>query len=174
MDTMDKFEDTVASWHTKFPHLSDRARGWLADNLWWLALIVVIFGIAAVMIVLSMSLLASMVLAGMAGIVGATAGNIIMVFVAISMMLTIVNAVLLALAVSPLRRKDYRGWRYLFVVILLNLAASITKVLFDFKLSSLVMSLLLSVLAAYLIFEVRDRFAKVPAVTHVPVREAKS
>lgn len=174
MDKMSKFEDTVGLWHDKLPHLSDRTRGWVADNSWWLTLVIVAVGIAGIVVVLSMSLLASLVLMGMAGIVGAAAGSVILMFVALAMILTVANAVLLALAIGPLKQKEYKGWRLAFVAVLLNLAGAIAKVLYDFKPGALVMSLLVSVLAAYLLYEIRERFARVSVTARLSSSDVKS
>lgn len=167
MERVTKIEEFAASWYEKLPHLPESARTWLADNCWWMVLISVIIGGLSVIGVLSMSLLAGLLLAGIAGVAGVAAGGFIILFVLLWLALAVLSVILLALAINPLKRKEKKGWTLVFMVALVNVAAVAVKVIFDFEIASFVFGLIGSAIAGYFLFEIRNRFVAVTVVTPV-------
>lgn len=171
MDSVTKLETTVAGWYQKLPHLPATARRWLADNSWWMVLAAVIIGGLVVVGALTPLLFAGMLFAGLGGAIGAAIGGLLVIFVLFWIGLTVVSVVVMAMAVSPLKRLKKRGWNLVFIVLLLNLAAIVLKMLFDFEVGSFIMGILGTALAAYFLFEIREYFTVAKEATLVSPAE---
>lgn len=158
MDAITKLEAAVAGWHQKLPHLPTTARRWLADNSWWMILAAVIIGGLTVVGVLTPLLFAGMLFVGLGGAIGIAISGLLAVLVLFWLGLTIVSVVLMALAVSPLKRLEKRGWSLIFAVLLVNLAAVVLKLLFDFEAGSFIAGALGTAIAGYFLLEIREYF----------------
>jgi hypothetical protein len=163
MEYISKVENAVGEWHEKVPHLPATVRQWLADNSWWVALLIVIIGSMVILFILLPLLLLGAILSSLAGIWGAAAGGFLLLLATMWMLLAITSIVLLAVAVSPLKRHKKRGWNLLFVVLLLNVTVIVLKVLFDFELTSFLFGILAIALAGYFLFEMKDHFTPTSA-----------
>lgn len=172
MEGVAKLETTVAEWCQKLPHLPAHARRWLADNSWWMVLAAVIIGGLTVVGILTPLLFAGMLFAGLGGVFGAAIGGLLVVFVLFWIGLTIVSVVLMAMAVSPLKNLEKRGWNLVFIVLLLNIAAIALKMLFDFDTGSFILGLSCTAIAAYLLFEMREYFTAREAIIIEPSESA--
>lgn len=160
-------ENVVAKVFKSMPHLPENGRKWLADNVWWIALIGAIIGAIGLLLAIgsifqtasfinavnyyAYSYLPTYRLGG-----GAMAGMII------SAIATAVSAGLLAAAVKPLQNKSANGWRLLFVAALLSsilyiVGGLLTNFIDDF-IVSLILTVIVLFVALYFIFEVRSYF----------------
>lgn len=158
MERIAKIESVIGEWYGSLPHLPATVRQWLADNSWWMAAVMVAIGGLVIFFILMPLLLLGALFAGIAGVIGAAVGGILVLLAIIWMLLAIVSIVLLAIAIRPLRRHEKRGWNLLLVVLLINVAAIILKVMFDFEPASFMFGLLMASLVGYLLFEMRDHF----------------
>ena len=171
MEQIAKLETMVAGWYEKAPHLPTTGRKWIADNSWWIVLVGVILGALAIMSIVSMTLLLGMLFGGAAGAVGLAVGGVLMIFVLIWLSLAILNIVLLALAISPLKAHLKKGWNLVFMVALLGAATTVVKFLFDFDLGSLLMGLIGSAVMGYVLFEIRQEFTSAGAPAPVTAKK---
>lgn len=163
MERMSKIEDIISEWHDKTPHLPATVRQWLADNSWWVALAIAILGAIVIFFILIPLLLLGAVLSGLAGVLGAVAGGLLLLIAIIWMLVAIVSIILLAVAVGPLKRHQKRGWNLLFFALLINVTVIVLKLLIDFEPASFMLGLLMAALAGYLLFEMKDHFTPTAA-----------
>jgi len=158
MESLRNLETMVASWYKGMPHLPKNGRLWLAENVWWLVLVGVILGSLGIVSVLLGALLAGTLMAGYGGPVGAALGGLAFVIIAISLAFGIVDMVLSAMAITPLKAMRKKGWSLLFLVALINVLSLLVSFLFQLNLFSLIWGLIFAGVGGYFLFEVRDHF----------------
>src|SRR5690349_14000149 len=120
MESLKNLETMVASWYKGVPHLPKNGQKWLAENAWWLVLIGVILGTLGILSVLLGTLVVGTLLAGVGGPVGAAIGGLAFVIVVVSLAFGVVDMVISAMAISPLKTMRKKGWSLLFLVSLIN------------------------------------------------------
>ncbi|HEU4715812.1 MAG TPA: hypothetical protein VFS14_03200 [Candidatus Saccharimonadales bacterium] len=169
MDSLRNLEAMVASWYKSVPHLPKNGQRWLAENAWWLTLVGVILGTMGILSVLLGVLLAGTLLAGYGGPIGAAIGGLAFMIVIISLAFGIVDMILSAFAIAPLKAMQKRGWSLLFLVALINVLSLLVSFLFQLNLFSLIWGLLFAAVGGYFLFEVRDYFH-----THRPAKKAST
>lgn len=167
MELLTKLEHTVAGWLKEVPHLPNAIPQWLGNNLWWIALVgAIVSGLGAFGLVIglfsSLSVLASPFVAYYASSTFVVVGIIRTI---ISLIFVVLTSVLLAMAVTPLKEKQKKGWVLLFVAWLVNAAsvvigAIVTLNPFSF-LTSIIFGALWILVELYFIYEVRGQFAHV-------------
>jgi len=167
MELLTKLEHTIGGWLREVPHLPTDARKWLGDNLWWITLVGAILtaiGVFSLVIALvtNISLLASPFVAYYAS---ATFVGLAIVKTIVSLVFAALGCVLLALAVTPLKEKQKKGWVLIFVAWLVSavsvvVGAVITLNPFSF-LTSIIFGALWLVVGLYFIFEIHGQFAHV-------------
>ena len=158
MDSVKKLEEMVAIWYKNVPHLPATGQKWLSDNIWWLTLIAVILGaIGAFQL-----LLASLAVGGLAySVYGVVLSGIALTSLAISMALALVCLVLSAMAISPLRAMQRRGWLLLFIVLLISVLSDIVSLVLSWNIFGFIFDLLFAAVGGYFLFEIRSYFGKV-------------
>jgi hypothetical protein len=173
MESLRNLETMVASWYKDVPHMPKYGQKWLAENAWWLVLVAVILGSFGIFIVLGGMLLAGSLLAGYGGPVGAAIGGLAFLIVAVSMAFAVVDMVISAIAISPLKAMQKRGWSLMFLAALINLLSLLVTFLFQLNLMSLIWGLLFSAVGGYFLFEVRDHFHAERTAKKATVHKAK-
>ncbi len=171
METVHKFEKTLADWYKNVPHLPKGGQTWLANNVWWLVIIGVVlsaFGLFGILTVLlfagaSLTLAGGVVGGGYGSAVGATVGGLVLIVTLISLAAYIIELVLMIMAISPLNTHKKKGWDLLFLVLLVNTASAVVIGLVGMNIGSIFFGLLWSALGAYFLFEIRGHFE-----THKP------
>jgi uncharacterized membrane protein YhaH (DUF805 family) len=164
MEFVNKVEHRVAEWYEKAPHLPLGFRQWLGTNVWWLVLIGVILGALAMLNVFFFGTIAALFAVMLGGPVGAA---IVGVAVIVSLLVfagAIIELVIGALAIRPLKDRQKKGWSLLLLALLVSAGFAALTFLFSFDLSSLVMSALWLAVSGYFLFEIRDQFAGVATV----------
>ncbi len=172
METVRKIEEKVASWYKSAPHLPADVTRWIATNVWWLALIGLIFGVFGVLSLVSIMFFAGAVLTGIGGAVGAAIGGIAFMLGLISLLFSIIILVLLATAIQPLKAGSKKGWNILFLIMLLEVASLAFPLLFTFDVFGTLWGLLWAAVGGYFLFEVRQHFLDKKANTKT-VKEAE-
>lgn len=162
MEYVHKLENIVAGWYKNMPHLPATGQKWLAQNAWWLVLIWVILGAFGIFSLLMVTFFAGAFLTGF-GPVGAVVGGLALIAVIVALLFSIVNVVLGAMAINPLKMMQKKGWTLLFVVALINVASEVIAFLLDFNVFALVWGLLFVAIGAYFLFEVRSQFNGIKA-----------
>ena len=162
MQIISKLETRLATWYGKLPHLPQTWRIWLADNSWWLVVAYVLLVGLGLLALLQVALVGGLVLGFALGVFGAVIGVLLFIAMIAWFGLTIFTIVLMVLAVRPLRAKQKRGWTLLFAVLLLWVAVTIVRALWDGQTTGVTSGLLGAVLSGYVLFEIRGYFGATP------------
>lgn len=167
METVHKWEKTIAGWYKGAPHLPKGGQKWLADNVWWLAVIGAVLGALGAFGVLGTTLFLGSVLTGLgfayggvAGVTAAGLAGVAFIVVLISIAVLVIQTVLLAMAVSPLKVHKKRGWDLLFITALVGVASVVISNVLSFNLPGLVWGLLWAAVGAYFLFEIHGYFGE--------------
>jgi len=166
MDTINKLELTVASWYKGVPHLPEQGRKWLATNIWWITLVGVILGSLGILSVIAATFFAGAALSVYGGIAGATVGGLVLVAALAVVVFMAITVVLSAMAITPLKMLQKKGWKLLFIVALVQVVEHAVSFLFNWSLFGLIWNLLFTAVGAYFLFEIRDFYGKAIAKPH--------
>ena len=167
MEFIHKVENRVAGWYEKAPHLPLGFRQWLGANIWWIVLIGVILGGLAVLNVLFFGALAALFVVGMGGPVGAAIVGVALLVAIVAFAGALIELVIGAFAIKPLKDGQKKGWSLLLLSLVIGIGFTALTFLFNFDLSSLLMSALWAAFSGYFLFEIRDQFGGVPVTKTV-------
>lgn len=178
MELVHSLEKTLSQWYAKAPHLPVGGRKWLADNVWWLAIVGVVlsvFGALSIIgIVFAAFGLSAMVATSAYSPYVAGAFGAVWLSALVGLASIVVTAVLLLMAVSPLKAKAKKGWMLLFIVALISLALQVVSGLVAFDFGGILVAVFWSAVGAYFLFEIHEYFgAKAPAKTPAKAVPAK-
>ena len=155
MQQLAGLEDGLNTFFKGLPHLPKEWRHWLADNVWWLVLIGVVLGafgiLGLVPVVLGISIFTGIV-------AGPAAGALVIITGIVNMAVLVVSVVLEAMAVTPLKAKQKRGWDLLFLVSLIAFAGSVLNAIITGNIGHILGLLVGTLIGLYLLFEVRMYF----------------
>lgn len=165
MEQIRNLETLIASWYKNLPHLPLAGQKWFANNAWWIVLVGVILGIGALFNILLLTFFAGSLLTVVAGAAGAVLGGLALLAALFFLAFGFISLILSAMAISPLKAGQKKGWNLLFMALLVNVASLVLSFLFSFNFFSLVWDLLMAAIGAYFLFEIRDQFAKKPTVS---------
>lgn len=173
MKYIKKIERVVEGWLKKAPHLPKSGKQWLAENVWWIALVGAIVYAISIMVGLS-------TLAFLGSINSVSSFYYVPGFTTWTAITTVFNlvfaisiGVLLALSVNPLREMTKKGWTLLFIVLLINIINIVVSAVLSFAqavsvsgvfgIGGLMVSLLFGAIfagvVAYFLFQIRPLFA---------------
>jgi len=164
MIATDKIETMVAGWLKPMPHLPVNGRKWLAENVWWIVIIwVALSGLAAITLLGALSFF-SAVTTGVAIMTDTIVYTGWFLFVAlISLAFMFAQLVLMIIAINPLKKFQIKGWKLMFMTILLSAAGTLVGVVLNFNAGS-IMSLATGainfLIGAYLLLEIKSYFVK--------------
>lgn len=161
-------EDKLANLFKDAPKLSDSARESLVKAWPWIALVVGILQLLAAWGLYKLTDWADRSYRAADSLyryytgegLGAYSGfDKLMIYLAVVVL--VVDAVILLMAFSPLKERRRKGWDLLFLGVLVNLLYGLVSVFIDTRgIGSLLFSLLGSAVGFWLLFQVRDKFAK--------------
>lgn len=176
-----KLESTVEGWYKKanVPHLPKNGQKWLAENVWWLALLGAVLSVLGLFVVVPLFFAAiaitsiatsatfgySMVATGYAGLFWLSA--------LISIASYVVTTVLLIMSISPLKVKAKKGWQLLFWSYLLNFGLAVVSDLVVVNIFGIIGAAIGAAIAGYFLFEIRDFFGAKHKVEKHHKAEAK-
>lgn len=165
MDFLSKLERTVLRWLKDVPHLPEVARRWIGNNIWWITLIGAILSAIGVIGGLIGVL-------GVASVLGTAAISYYpnaafitwaIVLGIVALVFSIIDAVLLALAVSPLKAKQKKGWVLLFAVWLVGVISVVVNSILSLNVIGVITGLLFGAIwiaiSGYFLFEIHGQFA---------------
>lgn len=159
MEYVNKIENMAAEWYKKAPHLPKNGQKWLATNAWWIVLVGVILGGLGVLMTILGTFAIGALLTVAGGAAGAALAGVALIAVLVALVFAIAVLVLMLLAISPLKAMQRKGWKLLFLVVLLQVASLALHFIFSFDLFGLIWGLLMAAVGAYFLYEVRDYFA---------------
>ena len=160
MESIKKFEDTIEGWLKPLPHLPSTWRKWISENIWWVTLVgVILDGFAALAIYQTATYVNQ--LTGLFYAAGVSTTNGWTLSMMVSIVLFVVTAVIMAMAIAPLKAMNKKGWDLLFMSAIVSVVASA----FNFESSSIITSVISAVIGfaigMYFLFEIRSYFKKV-------------
>lgn len=165
---LNELERKIFEWLKVVPSLPVSARRWLGVNAWRAVFVLaIISGLGA--------LFAFFNLAATIGLTGVTAGSsyyvvktttsILILRDAVSTFFWMAQAILLAMAVVPLKERQKKGWVLLFISILVLVAAAVIEAVLTLNVFSMILSLMFNAIIiavlTYLVFEIHGEFAHV-------------
>ena len=179
MEQVRKLEKKLNDLYKGAPHLPKEAQHWLADNVWWLALLGAILSLLGLLFIIPLLLAAFALTTVVSPIAGygyySDPVGLGWLAVVVSIVSYIVTAVLLALAVNPLKVKAKKGWEFVFLSYVVNFGLSIVVAVLSFNLGSVLGSVVGAVIGGYFLFEIYSYFgAKVKAEPKVAAKTKKA
>ncbi len=163
MESVNKLSKMIEGWLKPVPHLPVKAQKWIAVNVWWIELIGLVClcfaGLAAISL-----LFAAFGLAGATfGFLGVSVFNAFdIISILVSFLSLGLGIVIMAMAISPLKNLNKKGWDLLFLSILANAVYVIFNSLKTFNifgfLSGIVGGAIGIAIAIYFLFEIKSYF----------------
>ena len=160
MESLHKLETMAADWFKNVPHLPKGGQKWLADNIWWLAIIAVVLSVMALLAIVPLAMLSFGLSATMSPYAYGPAysvGAFAWLTVLISLVSLVAYAVLAGMAISPLKAHKKKGWDLLFLTVVID-AVVVAATILTFDFSSLLGGILGLAISGYLLFEIRSFF----------------
>lgn len=158
---LDNIETAVAERLEALPHLPEGLRAWLGANVWWIVAIGAVISVIAAFTLFPLLFGAAALLSfwGSYGYVS----SVNVLDAVISVVFLAAQAVLLFMAIQPLKDKAKKGWTLLFAVYLVGVVGSLVSVILalgrlDF-IPSLIGAAVAALIGAYLVFEIRGQFS---------------
>jgi hypothetical protein len=159
MEKIHALEVRIAEWYKPLPHLPQGGIKWLTENIWWLILIgVIISAFGAVSLVL-ITIFGGVFLAGAVFLYSAQFGGLALLIAAIAAGVSILNIVVAAMAIDPLKNKQKKGWSLLFIALLLSFIPMLFGDILRFHIFSMIEDVLMIAVGGYFLFEIRDQYA---------------
>ncbi len=165
MEWLTKIEKQVLHWVKDIPHLPNSARKWIAENIWWVAII------GAILLTISAALELLTVL-GLMATLGTVANTYYpaTTFVAwgfvtaiVSFVFAALQAGLLYMAVTPLKERQKKGWVLVFAAWLISIVGLVVSAVLTLNPFSFITTILFGAVFAaiwgYLLFEIHGEFA---------------
>lgn len=167
MDSIKQLEQKVETWVKPMPHLPVSWRNWISENIWWMTLIAAVLSVMGIFATLG-AMFSAMSLFGFASGVYGYMTPINTGWWMISTMVSLVSLVLIAaisaMAVSPLKSHQKKGWDLLFLILIVNTVSSGVSILINFNFFAFVFSVIWAAISAfisaYFLFEIRSYFVK--------------
>ena len=179
MEFIGKLERTILGWAKDVPHLPVGVRKWIADNIWWIVVIgAVLSGISVLVLVgglfANLSTLSSPIISYYAS--SAFVGWLV-VTTAVSLVFAVIECLLLAFAVNPLKEKQKKGWVLLFAVWLVGIIAAVVDAILTLNVLSFLGNVIFGavwvVITGYFLFEIHGQFAHVEHSKGVHAKKTK-
>lgn len=162
METIEKLETTIGGWFKDFPRLPKGLTAWLADNIWWLTIVGIVISVFASFVALSALLfifgISGFTLTVSNGFLWSAVAGIALISALVGIAGLLIDVVLMAMAVSPLKMKAKKGWTLLFVLLLFNFAFAVAGSLVSLNIIGVLAAALMAGVEAYILFEIRSYF----------------
>lgn len=175
MDNVKKLEVLIQDWLKPLPHLPIDAQKWIANNVWWMALVAA-FGsaIATLMTINGISAYMNFIdnAPSYIGFYAVSSYATGWIWNAVIGLLFLAAAtVLFSKAVTPLKEHRRWGWDLMFLVTLLGAVRAFLDAVFAFSFTGFLFGVLFGLLGlaigAYLLLEIRSYFVKSGKRAHV-------
>ena len=165
MESIHKLEDSIQEWLKPLPHLPTDWRKWLADNVWWITIVGIVLSVFSAITVIN----ATIRLMELTNKLNSFSNSFLGVNVAqndagwsfsviVSIAFLVVNAIIMAMAVQPLKLKKNKGWDLMFLAYLVGIVSGLVSAVLNFQIFSLIGVAVGAVIGAYFLFEIRSHF----------------
>jgi len=179
MEFINKLETTIGGWIKNVPHLPVAGQKWLAENVWWLALIGAILTAISLLFAIG-GLFTLIALLGAVSSVyyvagaGVTGWSILAAVIAL--VFAVIQGILLAVAIKPLKAMQKKGWVILFLGWLLNIlsvviSAVVSGSVFGF-ISGILFGAIGIAISGYFLYEIHGQFAHVVKAKSTKAKKA--
>lgn len=166
METVQKIESVLQNWLKPLPHLPTEWRKWLATNVWWLTMIMVVLSVLGVLGMAGALLTALSIFGLNATFYGVYAHQVYtglwMVSTLVSFVFMVATILAAGAAVNPLREQKKRGWELLLLANVISIASAAVSAVLNFSVYNFVANVfgvfVGAVISFYLLFEVREYF----------------
>jgi len=166
MSSIAKFENTIGGWLKPLPHLPEAGRKWLAENIWWIALVGLILSVIGMVMLIGTIIVAFPFIFGTATIISyysATAyTGFWMVSSVVSLIFMIATVVITAMAISPLKKRIKKGWDLMFITLIIGGLSAVLSAIINFNVLNFVPSIIFAALGlaigSYFLYEIRSFF----------------
>jgi len=155
MQQLSGLENSLGALFKGLPHLPKDWRHWLADNAWWLVLIGVLLGCLAILSLIPV-VLGITIFTGI--IAGPAAGALVIITGIVNMAVLVISVALEAMAITPLKVKQKRGWDLLFLVSLVTFTGAALNALITGNVNHIIGLVVGTLVGLYVLFEVRMYF----------------
>ena len=157
MESIKKLEDMIAGLLKPLPHIPADWRKWISENIWWITLVgVVVDGLAALAIYQAATYINQ--LTNLWSVVGVSASSGWTTSMMISIALFILSAVIMAMAITPLKEMKKKGWDLLFMSAIVSVVASVFNYGYGDIVTSIIGAAIGAVVGMYFLFEIRSHF----------------
>jgi len=172
-----KVEQMIEKWLKAIPHLPKSGQRWLAENVWWMALVCAILSGISVLVLLNTLRELTSPVSFYGYVLTSTFTGWEIFTTIVSAVFVIITGLLLAVAVKPLRAIEKKGWTLLFMVSLVQainvvVGAVLSLSVFGF-ITQVIFGAIGFAIGIYFLFEIRDHFAHVVTVAKVKAKVAK-
>lgn len=171
MELITKLEKKVLGWVKGVPHLPVEGQKSLADNVWWIVLVLAIS--SGVNLVYTLGALVTQIdLIGSVSssyYISSSYTSLSIVNLAIKLLFVGITGLLLALAVKPLQVRSKKGWVLLFIILLVEALWVVVHAVLSLNFTGFIVSMLFGVvggeigaivllICTYFVFEVHSQF----------------
>jgi len=165
MSVVRQLETKVAGWLKPVPPLPTNAQKWLAENVWWLAIISVVASVIGMFILIGAITAYITFLGAVVGLYPAqTYGSGWIVVTLLSLLFGITTTVLTALAINPLKKSQKKGWDLLFLTLLVSATSILVSAVASLDLGRFIGGIIFGgiglAIGAYFLFQIRSYFVK--------------
>ena len=175
MESIHKLENTIEGWLKPLPHLPANWRKWLSENVWWIVLVGVILSVIGVIMIIGMIMTAVAAIGVASTIVTSTFGTVgvniapeytVWWYIAtiLSVVSLVVTIIIEAMAISPLKVLDKKGWDLMFIAYLIGIALSVVSAVLTLTIINLIGTAIGAAIGAYFLFEIRSHFKQAAIV----------
>ena len=167
MEFLNKLEKTVLSWFKSVPHLPAAGQKWLGNNIWWIVLGgAILTGIGVLVSLAALSTLVSLIGSPVAAYyVTTTVTTWAVITGVIGIMFSVLEGILLAVAVQPLKEKQKKGWVLLFAAWLLAAIGVVVNSILSLNVFGFIIGIIFGALwiavSGYFLYEIHSQFAHV-------------
>jgi len=164
MEFINKLEATVGGWLKNVPHLPPAGQKWLGQNIWWIALVGAIASGIAVFIALT-GILFGGISASFVYVIDPALAAWILIVSIVNLVFTAARGLLLALAVTPLKAMQKKGWVLLFYSWLLHVLSVVVGAVLSLSAFGFIGGILFGsigvLISGYFLYEIHAQFAHV-------------
>jgi uncharacterized membrane protein YfcA len=166
MDQIKKLETIVGNWLKPLPDIPLAAKKWIAENIWWLAIISlvasIISAITLIFGIISYSAATATINTYSYYVHGLQYSTTWLTGALVDLVVLVLTIVITASAIKLLQDLRYRGWFLLFLLLVLSAIHTVVGAIVSLNvgvfLLDIVFGAIVLFIAAYLLFQIRGQF----------------
>lgn len=176
MELISKLEKTVAGWLKPIPSLPKTVQKWLAENLWWIALVSVILTAISILVLIGAIGTWSTYSSSITAIYGTSLGLASyapgwIIGTIITLIFSALITLLMAIAIKPLKSMDSKGWRLLFFVYVLSALQVVVNSVMTLNVVSFIFGIIFGAIGlaigGYFLFQIKSYFGSTAKAKHI-------